>query len=171
MIHPSCSRVRAGARACACLCACVPMFCGLVLVLEGACKWPCCANERASGCAHMSMRVPKSGRARACIRAVRRSLFSSIFIPAESRNIFHPRKNVCGANILSPSYHEFKCATWQAPWARLDPGSSLLEVEIVVQRTAWDDGRALIRGMVPRDTTLGSRCGRAGSGRVRVVGV
>ena len=33
-------------------------------------------------------------------RAVRRSLFSDIFIPAKSRNIFHPRKNVCGANIL-----------------------------------------------------------------------
>ena len=40
---------------------------------------------------------------------VRRSLFSDIFIPAKSRNIFHPRNNVCGANILSPLSHVGNC--------------------------------------------------------------
>ena len=41
--------------------------------------------------------------------AVRRSLFSDIFIPTKSGNIFHPRKNVCGANTLSPSSHVGNC--------------------------------------------------------------
>ena len=33
--------------------------------------------------------------------AVRRSLFSDIFVLAKSRNISHPRKIVCGANMVS----------------------------------------------------------------------
>ena len=53
--------------------ACVPMFYGLVLglvlglVVEGALESSCCASGHASGCARMSVRVRKSGQARACI--------------------------------------------------------------------------------------------------------
>ena len=70
--------------------------------------------------------------------AVRRFLFSDIFIPAKSRNIFHFRKNVCGANILSPFLMlatVFNCATWRAPWIWIwiVPWH---KIEIVVRRTA-----------------------------------
>ena len=45
----------------------------------------------------------------ASFRAVRHSSFSDIFIPARSSNIFHHRKIVCDANILSSSSHVGNC--------------------------------------------------------------
>ena len=41
--------------------------------------------------------------------AARRSLFSDMFIPASSRNAFHPRQTVPGLNTLPPLSHVGNC--------------------------------------------------------------
>ena len=53
--------------------------------------------------------------------AVRRSLFSDIFIPAKSRSIFHPRKNCLWCKQFFGLLYlmlaaVFNCASWRAPW-------------------------------------------------------